>query len=85
MTEYVDITPKIFDTEAGRSKVRRAVQKFEDASANVANATTHFLGRYAADIEHALPAEGREELRELRELLSRRQLAQDNFVRTMAE
>jgi hypothetical protein len=86
----VDITPMGLITPEGQERVRVAMQKFENATALVANATELFLSEYGGILDDAASedAVGRgdleDDLRSLRTLIERRRREQDQFLRAVA-
>ena len=89
--EAIDLTPESLKTPEGQEKVARALRKFEDSHADVANRATQFLhdhGDYlvglARSADDGEAYDIREEYDEVREAIRRRSEAQDNFLRALA-
>jgi hypothetical protein len=90
MTETIDLTPRGMQTPEGAERVRIAIQKFENATALLANAATEFLDEYGGILDDAAEEDvvGRgdfaEDLKGLRKLIERRQREQEQFLRAVA-
>ena len=84
--QTIDITPEALKTDAGRAKVAKALDEWQSAQAQTANAAASFLDEHAEDIAECMVMyEGvGEAVEELQRLAKTMRHKQETFLRAMA-